>query len=61
MFVLTFKMIGAVVPEKYFTKKTIYTQTHARTHTHTHTNILMKKKKQTKNYIPPILRIPGYN
>ena len=58
MFVLTFKMIGAVVPEKSFTKKTIYTQTHTHAHTYTHKNILMEK---TKNYIPLILRIPGYN
>ena len=43
MFVPNFKILGAVVPEKSLTEKSLHTDTH------TQTNIVLKRK----NNIPP--------
>ena len=53
MFVPSFKILGAVVSEKSFTKKL---------HTHTHTHALLQKRRKLYTpyiYIIKLLRFPG--
>ena len=54
MFVQNFKILGAIVPEKSLTKKSLYTdrQTDRHTHAHTHTQTLLRKIRK--------LNVPSY-